>query len=256
MTVQTTTPTTAVQESTAESTTTPELAEQAAMPGAIEVFRTASESPIRFADAAALRTAILAGEIRRTDSARRITAATATDAAVPKWIPVDEFARGDASLRGLYRPAWALGLSYAWRGAVAGMVLKALDTTATLFYLNSNAGWLWLGTIASLFLARKWPWAPAVPLAISLSAFHQINFFFMALGAAAAGAFFGWPLGMIVGVLVARFHSKPDAMAPDALPEGNRPLWLGVALPAAVLLPSASFYIWIHLKLASGAIPF
>ncbi|WP_291983281.1 hypothetical protein [Candidatus Accumulibacter sp. ACC005] len=256
MTVQPSTSTTAVRESAAESATIPEFTEHAAVPGAIEVLRAGSGSPIRFGDEEALRAAILAGEIRRMDSVRRIVVTTSGDETSPKWTTVEEFARGNASLRRLYRPMWTLGLHYASRGALAGIAVKALDTTATLFYVNPNAGWLWLGTIASLFLTRKWPWAPAVPLVIALNVFPKANFFIMALGTATAGAFFGWPLGMIVGVLVARFHSSPDAVAPDALPEGSRPLWLGVALPAAVLLAGASLYIWVHLKLAAGEITF
>jgi hypothetical protein len=55
-------------------------------------------------------------------------------------------------------------------------------------------------------------------------------------GFAGFSACFGIPGGMILGTIVGYWYRTQITLAPDAQPEGNRPLLLGIAAPTAVLI--------------------
>lgn len=223
--------------------------------GAFEVRDRHGELGV-YAAAADLRDAILSGHVTRADSARAHTAANAKSNPESNWTTVESIAIKNAVLRPLYRPIWARALKYAATGASAGIVLKAVDTTITLFMVNPTAGMLWLTTMGSLLLARKWPVAPMIAIAISINAMPQVNFFMMFLGTAAVGMFFGALLGLISGTLAGYVSPAKEQIAPDSVPEGSRTIWLGLVIPAVVLVVAGSVYVWLELGLAAGDLTF
>jgi len=191
-------------------------------------------------DARALREAILGGEAKKGRKCRSVTVDAGGNRIEADWTTVEEVAVGSAELRDLYRPVWHKTLVFALYGALTGVVLKMLDTTVTLFAIDDQVGVLWLVVIGSLLVTR-WVWfAPLVAIGLMVFSGVQANLFITAIAAALVGATVGTPAGMIVGTIVGLARASGAQKAPDAGPEGRRPLLLGIVLPLialAILIP-------------------
>ena len=161
------------------------------------------------------------------------------------WQTVEEIAKGRPDLEVLYRPIWATVKRYVTYGIIAGIALKALDTTLAFFLASPAIGILWLISVASLF-AKRW-WVPMVVAFFLVKAGIAVMMFFgAAVAVALIGAAFGAPLGMIVGTLVGYQKARNLALACDAVAEGNRPWIYGLAVPSIALVALGWFYFaWL-----------
>lgn len=213
---------------------------------AVQVRSPAGEIAL-YPSAALLREAILAGSAPRGWEARCVPAECKEPDKIA-WTTVEKLAGGNAELRGLYRPVWDVAMKFAFRGALIGGALKLADTAILMFNINPKAGWVFLLVAGSLIFAQKMPFAPIIAFAVAFTNFPKANMFLFATGAAMAGGMFGSLVGLIWGTLAGRSRLKDAQVAPDATPEGNRPLWLGVWLPAACLLVSVPLYIWYSMQ--------
>jgi hypothetical protein len=64
-------------------------------------------------------------------------------------------------------------------------------------------------------------------------------------GVAIFAAVFGVSAGMPVGTVVGLLRAKSGPTAPDAAPEGSKPLIWGLAVPLAVFLIVAVLYVQV-----------
>jgi hypothetical protein len=196
-------------------------------------------------DLGVLRAAILAGEIKKTFPARSIQKnkdGTKKTSEV-KWSTVENFAKINFNIISLYRPVWAYSRTGFFYGAIAGSIIKALDTTVLLFSIRPEAGFAWLLVIGSLFLTRWWSWAPIVAIIISIK-LNTGNLFITFLATMLIGTMFGGPLGMIVGTITGHIKAQNLLQAPDAVGEGSRPYLQGILAPALWLAVSLPLYLF------------
>ena len=165
------------------------------------------------------------------------------------WISLEKLAVNNSKLRSLYRPIWDQTLKYINYGIIAGITLKAIDTSITLFGTDTWLGIVWLIIAASILISTKISWAPIVAIAISLTTGIKVNLFVTLLATGLVGAIFGVPFGMIVGTIVGYFRKGRMRTAPDAVPEGSRPWILGFFIPIVVLAILIPLYIWFNAHL-------
>lgn len=195
--------------------------------------------------AAQLREQIMSGAVAGADQARRIEQTGTETKPLGKPKTVQEFACANAELRDLYRPVWHTALRFAGYGALAGIALKALDTTVLAFHVDERLGVAWLVTLGCVLATGRWPLAIIGAIAIPIVFGVKANLFIAVLSMALVGVLFGAPAGLIVGTLVGHFKRTKAVRAPDAGPEGSRPYWLGLALPAAFLVAWTVAYLWL-----------
>lgn len=200
-----------------------------------------------------LRDAILRGEVNKTFKARMVQYDDGKPKPDENWRKVEKIALADAKLRSLYRPVWGYTLRFLGYGALAGIALKSIDTTVTMFALNPEIGILWLLLIGAHILSVKW--GPSIPLAwggLLLLSFGEgmpnlcFMFFAAGLSTALVGCIFGAPAGMIVGTVVGHLKRKRTPKAPDAGPEGAKPYLVGIILPLGALLVLIPIYLWFN----------
>lgn len=155
----------------------------------------------------------------------------------------------NADLRSLYRPIWDYTLKYLWCGAIAGFVLKAIDTTMTIFSLNKATGIVWLVILGSLLSAKDLPFAPFIAMIISLKFGVKANLFITVLTTIPVGFLFGAPLVMVVGTVLGHFKRIKAAKAPDVISEGRRLYILGILAPIIFLMVLIPLYYWFNIKM-------
>ena len=150
----------------------------------------------------------------------------------------------------LYRPIWACALRGALIGGLAGIALKFLDTSASMFAAAPTLGGIWILLAVCLVASGKVPqltWAPVIVWFLALRAGVNISliFFFGAmLTTVLVGLAFGIPLGMAIGTLVGFIRSGFSAQAPDAEPAPLRSFVLGLAAPLAATAAMVWFYVY------------
>jgi hypothetical protein len=214
----------------------------------LEVLMEDGETVI-FPDIPALRESILGGSTTKDLRIRSVAVDANGKGTEGEWTTVEKFGVSNSELRGLYRSVWHSTMKYAGYGAIVGIVIKALDTTATMFSVDGTLGVVWLAVVASLFLSKKWPIAPIMVIFFSFKLGIKANLFIAALTTAAVGAAFGTPLGMIVGTVVGHFKAPSLPKAPDASPESWRSYNLGLVLPILTLAVMVPLYLWLNVKL-------
>lgn len=214
----------------------------------LEVVMEGGETVV-FPDIPTLRESILGGGTTKNLKIRSVAVDANGKRTEGEWTTVEKFGVSNSELRCLYRPVWHSTMKYAGYGAIAGIVIKALDTTATMFSVDGTLGVVWLAVVASLFLSKKWPIAPIMVIFFSFKLGIKANLFIAALTTAAVGAAFGTPLGMIVGTAVGHFKATSLPKAPDASPEGWRSYNLGLVLPILTLAVMVPLYLWLNVKL-------
>ncbi len=203
----------------------------------------------RFYDCAAdLHDDIAQGLIPRSSPARRVVPG-GNGKSDPKWSTMDRVANRDSKLQLLYQPVWSYTMRYFGYGCLAGIVLKGIDTTATMFAVDGGLGLLWLGVVGSLLIAKKWPLAPVIVIVVSLQIGVRCNLFLAVLATMLVGAAFGGPLGMVVGTIVGYMRRSRLVAAPDAVPEGRKPWVLGGVVPCLFLAMWIPSYVWFNIKL-------
>jgi hypothetical protein len=209
---------------------------------------------LEYTSAAELKEGILAGNVARTLRARMVRQNTTNDERSEEWKTVEILALSNKDLRGLYRPVWAYSLKYIAWGAVAGCILKALDTTILFFTMDPQIGLYWLLVLGSLFVAGRWGWAPIIVAFLSFKFGIRGNLFMAALGVMAVGCILGIPLGLIVGTLLGHCRKARAVLAPDAASEGYRPYVLGLVLPSLFLLIAVPLYVWLSVNAAAWVV--
>jgi hypothetical protein len=163
-----------------------------------------------------------------------------------EWATLGQLIHDNFSLRVLYEPMWAHISHGFWYGAIAGIALKSLDTTVSLFNADPNgaAGLLFLMVIGSLFLTRYFSLAPLVAVFIAIKAGFTVNFFFMFLGASAVGIMFGGPFGALIGAIVGLIRKNRLPKVPDGKPEGSSPYLWGILVPVIFLSTTIPLYLY------------
>lgn len=197
-----------------------------------------------------LRDEILRGEVDRTLRARTVQYKDGNPKPDDNWSTVEQIALSESNLRSLYRPVWNYTLRFLGYGALAGIFLKAIDTTVAYCYLDPLLAMLWIMLIIAHILSVKW--GAIIPLAwfvLLVLSFHEgmpnfcFIFFLATLTTAFVGFIFGAPCGMIIGTFVGHLKRKRIPKAPDAGPEGWRPYLLGIILPLVFLLVLTPLYL-------------
>jgi len=203
----------------------------------------------KYALASDLRRDIVEGVIPRSAGARVLVAGVAAEAANGGWTTVEELAVAHPALRSAYRPVWDSTLRWMGYGALAGVILKLLDTTVTMFAVDGSVGVVWLVVLGSLLLSSRWALAPVAGLFLSIKAGIGGGLFVAVLAAGLVGVAFGAPAGMVIGTVIGHRRRHRAETAPDAPPEGSRPYALGLALPLLYLSLAVPGYVWLNLKL-------
>jgi hypothetical protein len=219
--------------------------------GSIEVELPSGETRRFFPEG--LRAEILSGRLPRTLRARSLASKPGKNQTEPPWGTVESVAASNKELRGIYRPVWDTVLLFAGYGAIAGIALKAIDTTVSLFAIDVGIGMAWLAFafFAGIGSADK-KWGAWWIGALAVSIWTGMNLFMTAGATALVGALFGVPAGMMVGTIVGLAKSGRAVRAPDAEVEGSRPVLLGLAVPAVALAVLIPAYVWFNVQLVRG----
>lgn len=177
----------------------------------------------------ALRTAILEGQ-HRQDSAVVVYSKTKEG----KWIQTNKtlegFAKGYFHLHVLYEPVWSHALAGLKWGAVTGMVLKLLDTLIALGLVKPELAFLFLVAVGVCFIPRIGT-AAMIVISIFLVRESKINFFFMGMAAALAGAMLGCLPGMAIGGAIGLYRKKSLPIAQGAVAEADNLVMKAFVLP-------------------------
>ena len=163
------------------------------------------------------------------------------------WQRMKKAAVGDQTMSSA--PIWNSTTKYLGYGVIAGITLKAIDTSIMMFSINTWLGIVWLIVAASVLISKKISWAPVVAIIISFTTGITVNLFVTLLVVCLVGAIFGAPFGMIVGTVVGYFRRAHVRIAPDAKPEGWRPWLLGFIIPLFILAILVPVYIWFNVHL-------
>ncbi len=197
-------------------------------------------------DAQMLKEAIIIGEVEKGYKAC-LTGGTGD------WLSVEQVADSVFTLKALYSPLWAyVGKGFEY-GVIAGICLKALDTTVMLFVADpsSKLGLGFLLVVGSLFAIRWVKFAPILAIFLCFQMGIHVNLFMTFLTTMLVGAFFGGPLGALIGSIVGHFRKNSLPKAPDREPEGMSPYLWGMLVPALFLGAAVSLYLfWLVPKLA------
>jgi hypothetical protein len=143
---------------------------------------------------------------------------------------VKEFSKDINELKMLYNPVWnhaVIGLTW---GAIIGVGLKILDSAILLGYSDPTLSFLFLGAVGITFI-RKIGVMGVVIAGFLLTKYTGMNFFMMAIVAAAVGAVLGCLPGMFVGGLIGWIRRNFIPKAHDAICEPASKLILTIGLP-------------------------
>lgn len=176
-----------------------------------------------------LRTAIVEGK-HQQNSAVAIYAKTKEG----KWTQVDNtllgFAKSHFYLHVLYEPVWSHAMAGLKWGAITGMVLKLLDTLIALGLVKPELAFFFLIAVGVCFIPRI-----GMPAMIVISIFlvrvSKINFFFMGIASALAGAMLGCLPGMAIGGTIGLYRKKSLPVAQGAVAEADNLVMKAFVLP-------------------------
>lgn len=190
-----------------------------------------------------LREDIIHGRVKKDYKARSTVSVNDPENKEPAWSTVEKICETDFKLKVLFRPIWAhtmKGLEY---GAIAGIILKALDTTILFFRINPGLGLAWLLIVGSLFSKARWLPLPIMIFAsrFGIPVMSLLGAFF---GTMITGFIFGGPFGMFAGTLAGHFRSKSLPRAVDAVPEGGKPYYIGLVAAGLFLGFLIPFYLF------------
>lgn len=198
----------------------------------------------------------IAGARKTITSLNPIALDNAHYAPPPDAVETEQIPAGTSAVQQSSSPAvqtteltriWHYTMKYGGYGAIAGIFIKSLDTTIVMYSIDEITGNVWLFVVGSLFLAKKWPIAPAVPLILSFKLGVKVNLFIAFLSTMLVGALFGFPAGMIVGTIIGHYKLKNATEPRSFHQEGPRPYALGLALPLLALVLLIYSYYWFNL---------
>jgi hypothetical protein len=199
-----------------------------------------------FATAPDFRAAILAGEVPR--------ASTIGGTALPNAKPgltVEAWARSNDAMRPLYEPVWSHTIKGALYGGLIVAALKLLDTFIGIARVSGQAAFLF-AIVMAIFCSPRFK--PQIAIAGFLVwqqsnlPFQAISTFFSApLGVCLFAAVFGASGGMAVGTIAGYLRASRMRTAPDAVPEGSKPVIWGLAVPISVFAAGVVVYIYVFM---------
>ena len=165
----------------------------------------------------------------------------------PKWHTLEQVSKIDMKLQALYRPIHAYTMKFSVYGAIAGFVIKALDTTWLFFQIDTKLFLVWLIIVASLFAGKWWSWAPIAAIAISVASGIRANLFLSVITVMIVGGIFGAPAGMILGTIAGHFNKGKIPRSPDAVDEGAKPYLVGLLAPLIFLgIAFPLYWFWLN----------
>ncbi len=218
-----------------------------------EVVRQNGET-VTIASAERLREYILKSYFARNAQVRKVLVDEAGARTESTWTALEQLGDCRPSIDVLYRPVWHRTMKWLWYGVIGGIILKSVDTAVFMFEANESVGVLWVVTILGLGLSFKWPKAMWFAILISVGILKEgklnVGVLIPTFGGALfstvlIGSLFGALVGMIIGTIVGYCRASSGSRAPDALPEGNKPLTLGLFAPIGGLAVLIPIYIWL-----------
>jgi len=167
-----------------------------------------------------------------------------------KWNKTDstllEFAKSHFKLRILYQPVWGHAISGLQWGAGVGIILKFLDTFIGLAIIDPTLAVLFLVAIGVCFIPRIGMIGVAIFIFFMIKFSNvNVNFFFMVIGAALAGASLGCLPGMAIGGIIGLSRKQSLARAMDASAEPQGILLKAVLLPLIGGIALFVFYFFV-----------
>ncbi len=225
-----------------------------------EVVRQNGET-VTIASAERLREYILKSYFARNTQVRKVLVDEAGTRTESAWTALEQLGDCRPSIDVLYRPIWHRTMKWLWYGVIGGVILKALDTAVFMFEANESVGVLWVAMILGLGLSVKWHWVKWVAFIIIGGVLKEgklnVGVLLPMFGGALfttvlIGALFGALVGMIIGTIIGYCRASSGPRAPDALPEGNKPLTLGLYAPIGGLVVLIPIYIWLINKIANA----
>jgi hypothetical protein len=153
-----------------------------------------------------------------------------------------ELASQHFSLRTLYEPVWSHAMAGLKIGALVGIALKLLDSSALLAMIDPRLAVLFLASIGICLVPRIGTFG-VIAFSIAAAKFTKINLFVMGLTAAAVGATLGCLPGMAIGGIVGMIRKRSLALAKDAVPEPRSLIVQAVLLPLATGGALIAFYL-------------
>ena len=196
-----------------------------------------------------LRGVIASQGVQRLDQARlhegKSFAGGVADEAL-EWTGLEAIAAKHDKLAPYYAPIATLARRGILFGALTGMGLKLLDTTATFLMVGSPMGLAMVLLIASFLIAKWVPIAPALAGGFA-GITGGLGFFAALLSSAAVGAALGAPGGAFVGGIVGIVRSRGTQVAPDREPEQAMDIVKWVVVPAILFAGAVYAYVWLLL---------
>lgn len=209
---------------------------------------------VTIASAERLREFILKSYFARNAQVRKVLVDEAGARSESAWTTLEQLGDCRPSIDVLYRPVWHRTMKWLWYGVIGGIILKSVDTAVFMFEANESAGVLWVVLLLGLGLSFKWPKVMWVAIFICVGILKEgklnVGVLLPMFGGALfstvlIGALFGALVGMIIGTIIGYCRASSGPRAPDALPEGNKPLTLGLCAPIGGLAVLIPIYIWL-----------
>lgn len=177
-----------------------------------------------------------------------------------KWLQSSStlavFARERFALRVLFEPVWSHALGGLRWGALAGIVLKLLDTVILLASANPAMAFFFLVAIVICMIPRI-GFLGVLAISVYGAQAGLPNFFIMAFASGLTGALLGCLPGMAAGGLIGYCRRSSLPRAARASSEGATLPWSAVILPLAGAVALWGFYVfvfnpWLVTVLESG----
>lgn len=185
---------------------------------------------------------IALGRATAASRARRLAPGADPDA----WAALEQVARPTFVLDRLFRPVWAHSIRGLGYGILAGIALKTLESTVSMFVGAPDLAPLWVLFVGAMVASGRFPIAAAAACFFAFKAGLGGAFLGLAFGSAAAGAAFGAPAGLLVGTLVGLARRSSYGAAPGRRESGAQLFALGVVAPLAALAGLAFAYVaWL-----------
>jgi Ankyrin repeats (3 copies) len=185
--------------------------------------------------------------VRRGDPARLHKGDSFTSGVIDEaleWSTMELLAAKQGKLAPWYRPIASLATRGALFGALAGIALKLLDTTAAMVIVDSPMGLAMVLLILSFGIAKWMPIAPALAGAFA-GITTGVGIFVAVLTAGAIGTVLGLPAGAMVGGLIGIRRGRGAKVAPDREPEGAADVIRWVIIPAILFAVLVYIYLWV-----------
>jgi hypothetical protein len=153
-------------------------------------------------------------------------------------------AKSNFKLGVLYRPVNAHAMAGLKYGALAGIILKLLDTFILLFSVDPTTAVLFLAAIGVCFIPRVGVWL-MIGIGFLFAKLSRVNLFIVAIVAALVGSMLGCLPGMFIGGIIGVIRKSSIPRVRDTVDESSVSIVLTILLPALGGCGLILFYIFI-----------